>query len=89
MQKVITVSEESHGFLCVAKDFQSAVDFLISDQWITEATEVYDDPNGGWLRLDEMFESNWEESIRNLSRESFEELFTDMIYIFDEDVYGT
>jgi hypothetical protein len=89
MQKVITVSEESHGFLCVAKDFQSAIDFLINDHWITEATEVYDDPNGGWLRLDEMFEDNWEESIRNLSRESFEELFTDMIYIFDEDVYGT
>lgn len=89
MQKVIRVDEDSHGFLCIAKDFQSAVNFLISDYWITEATEIYDNTSKGWLRLDEAFEGNWEEGIRNLSRKSFEELFTDRFYIFDEEIYGT
>lgn len=89
MQKVIVVNEENHGFLCVAKDFQSAVDYLIKNYWIDEGTEVYNDANQKWVRLNEFLGKNWEKEVRNLSRESFEELFEEDFYLKDEEVYGT
>lgn len=64
MQKVITVSEENHGFLCVAKDYQSAVDFLIKDCWIDEATEIYNDAKSEWMRLDEFYGEARGEEVR-------------------------
>ena len=89
MQRVIVVNEENHGFLCVAKDFQSAVDYLIKNYWIGEGTEVYNDAERKWVRLDELLGENWEKEIRNLSRESFEELFEDDFYLEDREIYGT
>jgi hypothetical protein len=89
MQETIVVSEENHGLLCIAKDFQSAVDFLIKEYWIDEATEVYVDARSEWVRLDELFGEDWEKEIRNLSRKSFEELFDESIYLEDAEVYGT
>lgn len=88
MQKVILVSEDNHGLLCVVKDFQSAVDFLIKEYWVDEATEVYNDAKSEWVRLDELFGENWEKEVRHLSRESFEELFDESIYLEDEEIYG-
>lgn len=89
MQKVIVVNEENHGFLCVAKDFQSAVDYLIKNYWIDEGTEVYNDADRKWMRLDEFLGKSWEKEVRNLSRESFEELFEDDFYLDDREIYGT
>lgn len=89
MQKVILVSEDNHGLLCVVKDFQSAIDFLIKECWIDEATEVYNDAKSEWVRLDELFGEEWEKEVRNLSRESFEELFDESIYLEDEEIRGT
>lgn len=89
MQKVILVSEDNHGLLCVVKDFQSAVDYLIKEYWVDEATEVYNDAKSEWVRLDELFGEDWEKEVRNLSRESFEELFDESIYLEDEEIRGT
>jgi hypothetical protein len=89
MQKVILVSEDNHGLLCVVKDFQSAVDYLIKENWIDEATEVYVDAKSKWASLEEFFGENWEEEVHHLSRESFEELFDESIYLEDAEVYGT
>lgn len=89
MQKVIVVSEDNHGLIRIAKDYPSAIDYLIEDCWLDEATEVYDDAKSEWVRLDELYGKNWEEEIRHLSRESFEELFDGSFYLEDEKVYGT
>lgn len=89
MQKVIVVSEDDHGLIRIAKDFQSAVDFLIKDYWIDEGTEVYNEAKSEWVRLDELYEENWEEEIRRLPRKSFEDLFDGSFYLKDEEIYGT
>lgn len=88
MQKVIVVSEEKHGVLCVAKDFQSAVDYLIKDCWVTEETQVYNEVKYEWMCLDEFYGEDWEEEVRRLTREDFEELFDESFYLEDEEVYG-
>jgi hypothetical protein len=88
MQKVIVVSEDNHDFLCVAKDYQSAVDFLIKEYWLDEATEVYNEAKSEWVRLDKLYGENWEEEVRHLPRKSFEELFNETFYLEDEEIYG-
>lgn len=86
--KVVKIGEDNHGFLGVAKDYKSAIQFLIEEDWITEATEVYVDVEGGWIRLDEYFD-DWEYEVKNMSRESFDELFYDSFSLEDIDVYGS
>ena len=86
--KVVKIGEDNHGFLGVAKDYKSAIQFLIEEDWITEATEVYVDVEGGWIRLDEYFD-DWEYEVKNMSRETFDELFYDNFSLEDIDVYGS
>ena len=39
--KVITINEECHGFIGIAKDMPSAFHMLLSEHWITDETEFY------------------------------------------------
>jgi hypothetical protein len=89
MQKVIVVSEDNHGLIRIAKDYPSAVDYLIKDYWINEATEVYNEAKSEWMRLDEFYGKDWEKEIRRLPQKNFEELFDGSFYLEDEEIYGT
>ena len=51
---VILVNEDNHGLLTVAKDYKSAVKFLIDNRWIKESMEVWHE-DGTYRRLDEFF----------------------------------
>ena len=51
---VILVHEESHGLITVAKDYKSAVKFLINNRWIKESMEVWDENGISYSRLDEL-----------------------------------
>ena len=51
---VILVNEDNHGLLTVAKDYKSAVKFLIDNRWIEESMEVWNE-DGTYRRLDEFF----------------------------------
>jgi hypothetical protein len=50
---VILVNEDNHGLLTVAKDYESAVKFLISNRWIEESMEVWHQDDT-YSRLDEL-----------------------------------
>ena len=51
---VVLVNEDNHGLLTVAKDYKSAVKFLINNRWIEESMEVWHE-DGTYRRLDEFF----------------------------------
>ena len=51
---VILVNKDNHGLLTVAKDYKSAVKFLIDNRWIEESMEVWNE-DGTYSRLDEFF----------------------------------
>ena len=50
---VILVNEDNHGLLTVAKDYKSAIKFLIDNKWIRESTECWNE-DGTYSRLDEL-----------------------------------
>ena len=55
---VILVNEDNHGLLTVAKDYKSAVKFLINNRWIKESMEIWDENGISHSRLDELFGEN-------------------------------
>ena len=54
---VILVNEDSHGLLTVAKDYKSAIKFLIDNGWIKESMDVWHDDDT-YSRLDELLGEN-------------------------------
>ena len=50
---VILVHEENHDLITVAKDYKSAIKFLINNRWIEESMEVWNE-DGTYSRLDEL-----------------------------------
>lgn len=50
---VILVHEENHDIITVAKDYKSAIKFLINNRWIEESMEVWNE-DGTYSRLDEL-----------------------------------
>jgi len=54
---VILVYEENHDLITVAKDYKSAIKFLINNRWIEESMEVWNG-DGTYGRLDELLGEN-------------------------------
>ena len=50
---VILVNEDNHGLLTVAKDYKSAIKFLIDNKWIEESMAVWNEDDT-YSRLDEL-----------------------------------
>lgn len=44
MRDVIIITEENHGTIGVAKDMESAFQYLVNTKWITENTQFFE-PN--------------------------------------------
>lgn len=87
MQKVIRVSSEEAGFECVAKDFSSAVDYLVKN-YFRDTKIVYSERYEDFLPLISVL-PNWREDIPKMSREEFEEFFDEQLFVYDEEIYGT
>ena len=64
MQSIIMVYEDSHGFLCAASDFYSAVQYLIENNWLTDGMEFFDWDTGNTVPLKSFF-PNYKEIILN------------------------
>lgn len=91
MNTCIVINEECHGFIGVAKDYQSAIDFLIADDWLTENTEFVVDttlPIREWKSapVKELFGENWVEALKNL--DDPDDFFDGSFYFSQETIYG-
>lgn len=86
---VVMIDEENHGIIAVAKDFESAKDFLINEHWIDEDLEIFlYDKMENWDTIKNVFGEDWETKIRAMSEEEFEETFENMFYLYEREVYG-
>ena len=86
MQKVILVNEDNHGFLCVAKDYQEAIKYLIQNSWLTEDMPIL--VGAHWVELSKE-NPNWREDVKNLSIKEFNEIFEESFYLSEQEVFGT
>ena len=81
--------EECHGALIVADSVASAIDFFIADNWITDGTEIHIDNDGcgDWVELGDHFGDEWENTIRALSMNEFNVMFSEQFYIRKDELY--
>ena len=82
---VISMWEENHGFLGIAKDYLSALDFLIEDHWLDENTQL--PIKSGWPTVKEYLGENWKETLETWSMCEFNDLFDMWLALYDEVIY--
>lgn len=85
--QVIIISEENHGLQAVAKDYQSALKFLISKKYLHEKTEVWDDDVYSYVLIKDKYGENWENAIRSWSIEEFNDKFYGIYFLYECEVY--
>ena len=83
---VITINEECHGFIGVAKDYESAQNYVI-DSWLNGGTYI---PTGNKEKpLEEAFGENWKEILKEMPFVVFEELMNDQFWFYEETLIGS
>lgn len=87
MQTVVLIQEENHGMISVAKDYPSAIDFLVNENWLDESFELYEG-NGIYKTVKEKLGEEWKEIILSWDTEQFSDFFEGSFYLTIEDVYG-
>ena len=88
--KVITISEECHGFIGIAKDMPSAFNMIISEHWVNPQTEFYDS-NEGYFTLEtaktQLGVDTYEEALAKLYECETEDYFDGLFYFNEETIY--
>ena len=85
---VILVHEESHGLLTAAKDYKSAIKFLINNGWIKESTEVWGENGIYSTRLDKLFgEDAFDIIIEKWDVDSFNTFWDGSFMLNEVEVY--
>lgn len=89
--KVLLVHEENHGVVGVAKDINSAVSFLITEGWLHEETAIWYDYKDGiaWKPIKEAYGKDWEDFLRSLTIELFNNVWEDCFYLKEVEIFGT
>lgn len=90
MQTVILIEEDNHGIIGFAKDYPSAVDFLVNENWLDGNFEVWVDNNIGLTQtLEDHLGELWYVAIRDeWDIEQFSNFFDGSFYLTVEEVYG-
>ena len=84
--EVIVITEEYHGFIGVAKDYESAQNYVI-DSWLDGSEYICTDKEEQTIK--EAFGENWKETLKEKSFEVFEELMTDQFWFYEETLIGS
>ena len=91
MQTVVLIEEDNHGQIGVAKDYPSAIDFLINQHWLNDEYQVWVDNESALnVPLVEHLGKSWQTIIKDeWNTEEFNNFFDGSFYLTIEDVYGT
>lgn len=81
---VISIREDNHGFIGVAKDVRTAIEWLIDEAWITPHFEISD-----YKILRDFFGSNWAEQLMAMPLNEFNALFDGSFRLTKEKVIGS
>ena len=91
MQMVCLIKEDNHGNIGIAKDYPSAIDFLVDSDWLDGKFEVWVDNNISLTQtLEDHLGELWYVAIRDeWDTEQFNNFFEGSFYLTIEGVYGT
>ncbi len=85
--RVITIQEENHGHICIAKTYADAVHFLVKDGWLSELTAVYKEDFDTTVLVIDDLGAEWFAKMLHWTMEKFNEYFDGCFYLNSEEVY--
>jgi hypothetical protein len=85
--RVITVEEENHGMIGIAKSYADAVHMLVNQDWLSELTEVYKEGFDDIVTVAEDLGEDWFQKMLHWSMDEFAEYFNGCFYLNSEEVY--
>ena len=87
--RVITIEEDNHGLIGIAKDYKSAVQFLVDSDWLDDRFEVFVDTEEYLTQsIQEHLGENWLAVVLGWNRTKFNEFFEGCFCLTVEKVYG-
>ena len=84
--RVVTIEEDNHGQIGIAKTYADAVHFLVNDGWLSALTEIYCGDEGFKTMIEDLGE-DWLAVILDWSMEKFCEYFEGCFYLNSVEVY--
>lgn len=84
---VILINEDWHGYVGLAIDYASAVDYLIKEKWIDENFELYVEKTDSYHSIKKILGIGWEEKVASWNVEKFNEFFEGLFNLQEEEVH--
>ena len=88
MKSAYCVYEDNHGMVVLATNYISAIEGLISEDWLHEKVEMVDE-NGNLFLLKEKLGKNWFEKITSWDVEKFNIFFDGIFWISQMEIWGS
>ena len=84
--RVVTIEEDNHGMIGIAKTYADAVHFLVNNCWLSAFTEIYCGDEVYKTVIEDLGE-DWLAVMLNWSIEKFCEYFAGLFYLDSVEVY--
>jgi len=84
---VIEIHEDNHGLIGIAKDYKSALEFLMNNHWIEDSTEIWAG-DFYYQRLDEALGEDWFDKMCSWDVENFNDYWDGSFMLTETEVYG-
>ena len=84
-ENVIVIEEECHGFIGIAHDVPSVIDFLCQNDWLNEYTEIYIEHELSSVRS--VYGENWCEYFKGRTLNELADIFDGRFYFRGEKVW--
>ena len=84
-ENVIVIEEECHGFIGIAHDVPSVIDFLCQNDWLTEHTEIYIEHELSSVLS--VYGKNWCEYFKERTLNELADIFDGCFYFREEKVW--
>lgn len=84
-ENVIVIEEECHGFIGIAHDIPSVIDFLCQNDWLTEHTEIYLEHKG--ISVRSVYGENWREYFKKCTLDGLKNIFDGRFYFRKEKIW--
>lgn len=84
-ESVIVINEECHGFIGVARDVPSVINFLCQIDWLNEYTEIH--LVDKWSSVQSAYGENWREYFKGLTLDELQNIFDGCFSFHEEKVW--
>ena len=85
--RVVTIEEDNHGMIGIAKTYADAVYFLVNNDWLSALTEIYCGDEVYKTVIEDLGE-DWLAVILDWSMKEFCGYFEGCFYLDSVEVYG-